>query len=224
MDNNIIISYGMYDILNNFNVLHNKNELWFIMRFICIVINVHLNINFELHPPRNTTEMFTYTSDKYWSKIIDTWKQLQSNPDMNKDDIFISMHIGCSINYFQYWYHIFNKSNILNQTTSYVKSLNDDTTYYLTPVFELKKNENKNLTYLTDIDIQIANALFYIKYIKCRKEYCKYIIGYIIEQQYISQYIIDKVYAYLSSEYISSRIETENKDEVLVLIYDLLDI
>jgi len=224
MDNKINISYDTYDILKNFNILDNKKDLWFLMRFICIVIEVHLNIKFELHPPRNTSEMFTYTSDKYWSKIIDTWKQLQSNPKMSKDDIFISIHICCSINYFQYWYHIFKKSNILNNTTYYKKILTDDNTYYLTPVLELKKNENKNISYLIDTDIQIANALFYIKHIKFRKEYCKYIIGYIINPIYITQYLIDKVYDYLSSEYISSRIETENKDDILVLIYDLLDI
>ena len=56
------------------------------------------------------------------------------------------------------------------------------------------------------------------------KKYCKHMIEYIINKKYISTYLIDKMYNYLSSEYISPMVDSENRKDILNLFYDFLDI
>jgi hypothetical protein len=49
-------------------------------------------------------------------------------------------------------------------------------------------------------------------------------IALIIDKKYISQYIIDKVYDYLSSDYINPIVDTEKRHDLLVLFYNFIDI
>ena len=221
MDNKDNISYDTYDILNDFNILLQNNECWFLIRYIYIILDIYLDVKLELHPFRNTTELFTYQSDKYWSKIIYTWTKLEYNPDMTLDEIFLCVHLGGAINYLEYWYYIFELRGTFNQNTSFTRDLINEKMYYLTSSYDLESN--KKFDSLRNIDKTIANALYYIKNIKLHKGNCKYIIANFIDSKYISSYLIDKVYDYFSSKYVTPSIDTENRTDVLNLFYDLLD-
>ena len=60
----------MDDLLNKFNALPNKNFLWSMMRYTSVIYQVIHNSKLEIHTPRNSTEYYTYISDKYWAKLI----------------------------------------------------------------------------------------------------------------------------------------------------------
>jgi hypothetical protein len=215
------ISYEKYDILNSYNILLQNNENWFLIRYICIVLDIYLDIKIELHPLRNTTELFTYHSDKYWSKIIYTWTKLECNPDMTIDEIFTCVHIGGALNYLEHWYYIFELRGTFKQNTTFTKDLITEQMYYLTRSSDLELN--KSFDNLRNVDKIIANAIFYIKNIKLHKINCKYILANFIDSKYISCYLIDKVYDYFSSEYVDSSLDAENRNDLLILFYDLLD-
>jgi len=206
------------DILANFDMMPNKENYWFLMRFMCIILDIYRDIKIELHPPRITNEMFVYHSDKYWSRIVYAWNELQHNPQITKNDIFNCVHIGGSINYLDYWYDIFKKQN------TFTEKITNENKYYVSSLYDLKTKTHNDINYLIEIDQKIADVLYHIKNYKLNKQYCKYMIALIIDTKYISQYIIDTVYNYLSSDYIDPRVDSEKRYDLLVLFYDFLDI
>lgn len=216
------------DILSRSDKINEQKELLILIRYICIILNIHYEINIEMHPPRNTKEIFTYNSDKYWSRILHAWNEIVTNNSMTKDIIFKAVHKGGSINYLTYWYYIFKNNNTLLQKTEFANQLKIENKYYLLSAYSIDiesyVESSVEIKNLFKIDKLITDVLFYMRHTVLNKKYCKYMIEYIIDKKYISTYIIDKVYNYLSSEYISPMVDSENRKDILNLFYDLLDI
>jgi hypothetical protein len=53
-----------------YNASQYKQLLWIIMRYVSVYTMYINNVSIEIHLPRNSQEIFTYHSDKYWAKII----------------------------------------------------------------------------------------------------------------------------------------------------------
>ena len=212
-----------YDILSSKYEINEQKELLMLIRYVCIILKVYHKVHIELHPPRNTKEIFTYNSDRYWSKILYAWYTISNTKSVTKDIIYRAIHKGGSINH-TYWNNIFKNNNILSQNTDFVKKFNLDNDYYSMSAFNIKFGVSDELDKLITIDKTITDILFHIRYIVLNKKYCKYMIEYVLDKKYISTYIIDIVYNYLSSDYIDPRLNSESEIEIIDLFSDFLDI
>jgi len=82
------------DIRLTYNKIKNKQNAWIMIRFCAIMMDLIHKISVEIHIPRNTTEYFSYTSDKYWSKILSGIYYLENNVYPLKHEMFNKIHIG----------------------------------------------------------------------------------------------------------------------------------
>jgi hypothetical protein len=212
-----------YDLLSNSFNVNEKKELLILIRYVCIILKVHHNLHIELHPPRNTKEIFTYYSDKYWSKVLYAWDTIINSKSITKDIIYRAIHKGSCINH-DYWYDIFKNNNILSENTDFINKFNNESNYYSMSSFNVKFGVSDELDKLITIDKSITDIFFHIRYLVLNKNYCKYMIEYVLDKKYISTYIIDIVYNYLSSDYIDPRLNSESEIEIVNLFKDFLDI
>jgi len=194
------------------------------MRYVCIILSIHELAFIELHIPRNTREIFTYNSDKYWSRVLFGWNDILNIPDMSKDDILCSVQKGGYINYFEYWFYIFQNNKTLSKKTDFADQLKVENKYYLMCKLNVDLKSYNFVNDLVTMDELITDILYYVRHIILNKKHCKFMLGYIVKKEYISNYLIDQVYDYLSSEYIDSSKDMEKRNDVINLLQDIINI
>ena len=212
----VINKYNAIDILKDFDTLPNNIIYWKLIRYIILVLQVKQNISIELHPPRNTTEFFTYISDKLWSKIIHGMSYILLNPvdnDYNPKQIynlFHHIHLGGSVNLIKYWYfQLHNKKYTEKIEIKYELS------YYIEETHIVYNNNNYK--YYENIDKIITNALSHIaRMIKINDTIDETVLYYTMLKYIIKEDIPISIFNtfthYLNSPYIDPCIETEAKE------------
>ena len=215
----MFVKFDMNDVLDLrliYDKIKNKQNIWIMIRFCAIMIDIIHDVSLEIHMPRNTTEMFSYTSDKYWAKIINGLDYLENNPHPSKHELLNKIHLGSKNNLIVYWYPILTKLKHFNQY-----NLQSEINYYccsLQTILELKEKKN-NLIFntLLSIDQIICEAIWLIHKSKLQIYAC-YTLLKLITPEYIDSYVLEKYYIYLISHYDGPCIETENRIEIVNLI------
>lgn len=199
-----------------FDKIKNKQHLWIMIRFCAIMLDISHDISIEIHTPRNTTEFFSYTSDKYWAKIINGIDYLENNPYPFKDELLNKIHLGSKNNLIMYWYPILKNLKYLN-----IYNLQSEISYYscsIELILELKEKKN-NLIYntLLSIDQTICDALWIVYKSKIHIYTC-YELLKLIKLNCTDSYVLENFYLHLISKYDNPCIETENRIEIVDLI------
>ena len=149
----------MDDLLSTFDTLPNKTHLWQMMRYFTLLYDIQYGISIEIHKPRNTREMFTYYSDKFWAKLI--YGLLNENLQKSMLD---KINEGSRINLSKYWYPILLQNNYLNRS-----DIKYEISYYIryhnVNIENMIKEKTVHQNVLNENKI-IANILNYVKNIK----------------------------------------------------------
>jgi hypothetical protein len=202
----------MDDLLSIFDTLPNKIHLWRMMRYFTLIYKIHHGISIEIHKPRNTTEMFTYYSDKFWSKLI----YGLSTENFHKG-MLDKIDEGSRINLKQYWYPIFLQNNYLNR-----KNLKYEISYYIRDHNIYIENIIKEKTihqFILDENKVNANILNYIKNIKSiNKDTCVLLLRNICKYYLIDDIIINEFYKYIVSPPTNPCSESENRADIIILL------
>jgi hypothetical protein len=202
----------MDDLLSIFDTLPNKIHLWRMMRYFTIIYNIKYGISIEIHKPRNTTEMFTYHSDKFWAKLI----YGLSTRNLQKP-VLVKMHEGSTINLKQYWYPILLQNNYLTRC-----DIKYEISYYISDnnlIIEniIKENTiHQNILNDNKIIASILNYIINITYID--KDTCVHLLKYICKYNLIDDILIDEFYKYIISPPTNPCTETENREDMIVLL------
>ena len=204
------------DIKLIYGKIKNKQTAWIMIRFCAIMMDLLHEISVEIQMPRCTTEYFSYTSDKYWAKILNGMYYLENNVHPSKHEMLNKIHIGSRNNLVLYWYPIIKNIKYLNHHI-----LQSEINYYccsLQTIIELKDRKN-NLIFnaLLSVDQIICNALWLIYKSKIQMYTC-YELLELITPKIIDSTVLEKYYSYLISKYNGPCIETENRIEIVNLI------
>ena len=205
----------MNDLLANFDLLPNKNYLWMMMRYISVIFDIYYNISIEIHKPRNTDEFFTYSSDKYWSKLI--YGLLVCKTDVNT--IMNSIHEGNQINLINFW-----KPTLIGKKYNFDISFYNEMSYYSNEYNIIIDSFNKKqLNYYHKLNfnenLNITNIISYVKDITIvDKITCEYLLKYIMYPEYINDKVINKFYVYLTNPPTDPCRETEDREDIINLI------
>jgi len=200
----------MDDLLNKFNALPNKNFLWSMMRYTSVIYQVIHHSKLEIHTPRNSTEYYTYISDKYWAKLI-------YGLSLSKSNCIISDNVkkGSYINLIGHWHNIFTRNNFVS-----INSIKYEISYYLDLPLEsnneIEKSIHKKIINDNSIFSDIISYILHIDIIN--KNICKYLLKYVLISYKIDEYIIDNFYNYLISLPMDPCRETECRDDIIILL------
>ncbi len=190
-----------------------KKECWFYVRFSNIILNFFEGTCIELHKPRSSKELYTYNSDKLWSMVINImnmYKKIGKNDKdiYTTDYLFEVIHNAGGLNFLRYWGKIFNRSVKINEFI-------DDIKFYL-----YSSQKARNMVKYTNNEYRIISLFKYIRYEKISFDYCKFILSYVINNNQLTDKKINMVYTYLTSKYIDPCVESENRRDIINLLYD----
>jgi hypothetical protein len=204
----------MNDLLPIFDTLSNKIHLWRMMRYLCISCDILHGVDIEFHKPRNSTEYFTYNSDKYWSKLI-----YGLTYGYNKTSILDSVNKGTEINLKNHWYPILCDKNYLSKDPVYY-----EITYYLCINDNSTSNKEKEAhSLILEEDTVISNIIHYVLHIKTiKRSDCKYLLNYLCASWYIDDKMINTFYDYITLPPADSCTENENKSDIIYFIKKFL--
>ena len=222
-----------FDLLNDYKKLSSieQKELWIIMRYVCVILKIKYNTCVEIHQPRNTTEFYTYSSDKYWVKIFYGLLYLKLYPSSSMIEMWIYIHKCSADNLLKYWYPILSRKKYVTMTEH-----NITIKYYLYSVVMIHKilkdkpynEETMNIfKILVEEDKCISQLLCYINSSKFtvynnNREITNYFLNYIPFKNPINDELRTHFFNYLMSPINDPCIESENKNELTELIYDYL--
>lgn len=177
------------------------------MRYVCFVCEYLYDLHIEIHKPRNSTEFFTYASDKYWSKLLYGLKYGKT-----KSSILEFINKGNEFNLKKHWYEILCDKNYLSYDNVY-----HEITYYLyitdASTSEKEKKSHKNIL---NEDTLIANIIFYIINLgTIKRSDCAYLLSYVCCSWYITEKMITKFHEYLTSPPGDSSFEIECRTDIV---------
>ena len=204
----------MTDLLAIFDTLPNKKHLWHMMRYMCLVYEYQYNIQIEIHTPRNSKEIFTYYSDKYWAKLIYGLTNTNKNVTMLN-----RIYKGSETNLIYHWYQIIKDNNYLIRDNIYY-----DVTYYINYNHIIEEKEKVRHEKLTEENKILSRILSYIvNILAVRKDNCEYLLRYFCNHETINDNLINKFYEYLTSSVSDSCIEREKKENIFILLNYIVD-
>jgi hypothetical protein len=204
--------------------LCKENQIYLqLIRYIILTIELKLKDSVELHPPRNSKEFFTYNSDKYWSKLIYALRYINKKNEIAKNLKYAILlhyiHVGGYVNIHKYWHVHLSEKGYMNNTIV----VNDIDYHYSTTYRVLNKSiYDVNLV----IDKIITKCLFDIReYIYSDDDTVYYyMLKHMLDENTnnINKNFVSKFKNYLNTPYSNPSSETENKLDMLNLIYDIL--
>jgi len=215
----IINRYTGPDKLSKFIYTDDNNKYLILMRYLLLVIQLKIKDSVELHLPRNTSEYFTYQSDKLWSKIIYAIMYINENNDpMCYNNLLHYIHVGGCVNLVKYWfYHLndkkYSEKELVRSDIKYHMQSTGYSLYYDSYNFHLK------------FDKIITECIFYIKdYINLNNDdiYIQ-MLTYILNSEMVSNNLLTDYKKYLNRSYIDPSNESLNKYDMLNLIYDNME-
>lgn len=202
----------MDDLLSIFDTLPNKTHLWQMMRYFTLIYSISHGISIEIHKPRNTREIFTYHSDKFWAKLI----YGLSNENLQKT-MLDKIDEGSRINVKQYWYPIFLQNNCLNRN-----DIKYEISYYIrNHTLDIENILNEKTVHQSVLNENkiVANILNYVKNIKSiNKDTCILLLKNICKYNLIDDIIVDEFYKYIASPPTNPCSETENREDIIILL------
>ena len=201
----------MDDLLSTFNLLPNKIHLWQIMRYVSVIFRISYGLSIEIHTPRNTNELFTYYSDKYWAKIIYGLSTNYSTKTMLQ-----KIFDGSVINLKQYWYPILLQNRYLSRN-----SIKYEIGYYLHNtdylfIDEKQREEYKIISKENKILSEVLNYVINIKTIK--KNDCIHLLRFFCKYSKLDDNIIEIFYQYIIAPETDPCSECENREDIIVLL------
>jgi hypothetical protein len=210
------------DELNMFKLCKENHIYLQLIRYIILTIELRLNDSIELHLPRNSKEFFTYNSDKYWSKLIYAMRYINKIDivkKMNYTILLHHIHVGGYVNIHKYWNVYLTEKGYMNNTTV----INDVDYHYSTTYRVLNKSiYDVNLV----IDRIITKSLFDIReHIHSDDDAIYYhMIKHMLDDNTnnINKNFVNKFKNYLNASYSNPSRETEDKHDILNLIYDIM--
>jgi len=205
----------MVDLLTIYNTLPNKLFLWSIMRYICLAFKIYYNISIEIHSPRDSTEVYTYHSDKMWAKIL-----YGLLPEKLYRPMLQKIYEGSQNNLKQYWYSILLQNNLLLRD-----SIKNEVSYYLykNDLVDSDKKEKEDHEKILNYNKTIANILNYVIKIKSiTKETALHLLRYICIHDKLDDSIVNKFYIYLISLPTNPCLESENREDMLCFLDNFL--
>jgi hypothetical protein len=201
--------------------LTEKNHIYLkLIRYIILVIEIKLSDSIELHLPRNTTEFFTYNSDKYWSKLIYAMNYITKT---EKDKINFTIllhyiHVGGYVNINKHWnVHLIEKGYLKS------KVVKDDIDYHSKTTRNILRISAYDANLI--IDRIITSCLYSIReHIESNDDMYYHMIKHILNENSvnISRNLIHKYENYLRGSYHNVCTESENKYDMLNLFYDIM--
>lgn len=203
----------MTDILKTYDTLPNKIFLWSIMRYVCLILKMFHGISIEIHIPRNSTEFYTYNSDRIWAKILSGL-----SPDKSHKTMLQKVFSGSHDNLKQHWYPILFQNNYL--TKNYITI---EVSYYLNKQHLLYATDAQKEGYekILNQNKTVANILNYVSKIKSiTKESSLYLLKYICRYEKLNNDLINKLYIYLTHPPTDPCHESENREDILVFLDD----
>jgi hypothetical protein len=215
----IINRYIVPDKLKNFNIDENNKIYLILIRYILLIIQMKYNDIIELHSPRNTTEYFTYTSDKMWSKIIYGMVYLnevfQKKETVSYNVLFHYIHVGGCVNIIKYWYHHLREIKYTE-----IDAVKKDIKYHMQSTSYSISCDYNNINYL--YDKIISQSLYGIRdFINLNNDNIYiYMLQFILNDNNIDNNLIIEYKKYLNNSYINSCRESENREDIINLIYD----
>jgi hypothetical protein len=144
--------------------------------------------------------------------------------NISKDDIFSAVQKGGYINFFQYWFYIFTNNQMLSKETEFAEKLRNENKYYSMCKLNYDTKSYSCLNDLIQTDELITDILYYVRNIVLNKKHCKFMLEYILKKEYISDYVINIVFDYLSSDYVDSSLDMEKRYDVINLLEDIINI
>jgi hypothetical protein len=133
----------------------HKQLFLIVIRFISIYNEVMYDGSNEIHTPRNSDEIYTYYSDRYWAKVIYGINYLIENNNSTTTQLHESIHLGAKRNLIYYWYPILKYRNRLPEL---------EIKYYLLSVGMILSLKYVSFEKLLLEDKMIVNVLDIMKY------------------------------------------------------------
>jgi hypothetical protein len=190
---------------------HHKQFMLIIRRWITVYNIIKYESSSEIHTPRNSNEIYTYYSDKYWAKVIYGINYLIENNNSTTTQLHESIHLGAKINLIYYWYPILKYQNRLPKL---------EIKYYLLSVGMILSLKYINFEKFLLEDKMIVNILDIMKYnilnINFNKEDSIKLLKLIITNP--EPELNDMFYNYLIQDLNNPCIESENCEEISNII------
>lgn len=200
----------MSDLLAIFDELPNKEHLWRMMRYMCLVYEFQSEKTIEIHKPRSSHEIFTYRSDRYWAKL------LYGLSDKNSSQTILQrITNGSQKNLDCHWYKILKDNNYLLRSSIYY-----EVTFYIFHSNKINEDEKIIHRKIIEENIKLSKIVSYIiNVVIITKETCEYLLRYFCKYSIINEHLINKFYEYMMLPPQNSCSEIEYRNDILLLVY-----
>lgn len=203
--------------------MSKENHIYLqLIRYIILTIELRLNDSIELHLPRNSKEFFTYNSDKYWSKLIYALRyinKVEIAKNINYTILLHHIHVGGYVNIHKYWKSHLTEKGYMNNTT-----VINDVEYHNSTTYSVLNSSIYNVNLV--IDKILTKSLYDIReHIHSDDDAIYYyMIKHMLDDNTnnINKNFVNKFKNYLNASYSNPSRETEDKYDMLNLIYEIM--